>query len=81
MDYHLAIDLGASSGRCIVGYKKGAKIKAEEIHRFRGYLKTTEDGLVWDIDYVFAEIKKGISLALKWYPDLKTLVHRLFSKH
>ena len=37
MKYYLAIDIGASSGRLIVGYKKDSEYVLDEIYRFREY--------------------------------------------
>ena len=34
MKYYLAIDIGASSGRHIVGYKEDGQIKTKEVYRF-----------------------------------------------
>ena len=43
MTYHLAIDIGASSGRHILGYTENGKVILEEIYRFEDYL-VTENG-------------------------------------
>ena len=67
MKYYLAIDLGASSGRAIVGYKSKDGIKCEEIHRFNNGMKDSPDGLVWDYDTIFEEIKIGIKKAFALY--------------
>jgi len=61
MTYHLAIDLGASSGRHILGYIENGKIKLEEIHRFEDYLKEENGSLVWDIEKMVREVKTGIA--------------------
>ena len=34
MNYYMAIDIGASSGRHIVGWLEGGKLKTEELYRF-----------------------------------------------
>ena len=67
MKYYLAIDLGASSGRAIVGYESKGKIKCEEIHRFNNGMKDSPDGLVWDYDAIFEQIKIGIKKAFSLY--------------
>ena len=61
MKYYLAIDIGASSGRLIVGYKKDSEYVLDEIYRFREYLVNENDDLVWNIEKIFYEIKKKIS--------------------
>ena len=65
MIYHLAIDLGASSGRHILGYIKDGKIKLEEIHRFEDYLKEENGSFIWDIDKMVREVKAGIEKCKK----------------
>ena len=72
-NYYLAIDLGASSGRHIVGYKVKDKIVLKEIHRFKTAMDESPDGLVWDFNRIFSEIKLGIKKAFKAYPNIISL--------
>lgn len=58
--YYLAIDIGASSGRHILGSIKGGKIETEEVYRFKNGNITKDGELVWDVDTLFAEIKAGM---------------------
>ena len=67
MKHYLAIDLGASSGRAIVGYVSRGKIVLEEIHRFNNGMIDSPDGLLWDYDYLFDQIKTGIKKAFSLY--------------
>ena len=60
MKFVLAIDIGASSGRHIVGSLKGDKLEIREIHRFENSAAEKDGHLVWQVDLLFAEIKKGI---------------------
>jgi rhamnulokinase len=60
MKHVLAIDIGASSGRHIVGSLKDGKIEIQEIHRFENGAEKRGDHLVWRVDYLFEEIKTGI---------------------
>lgn len=60
MTYYLAIDIGASSGRHILAHLENEKLVLEEIYRFENNLEVTDDGLVWDIDSLFAEVLCGI---------------------
>lgn len=60
MEYCLAIDIGASSGRHILGSLQGGKIKLEEIYRFENKIKKVEDEYCWDIKELFKNIKDGI---------------------
>lgn len=59
--YYLAIDIGASSGRHILGCIDGGKLFLEEIYRFENNIKTTEKGLFWDVDALFSEVVAGIA--------------------
>ena len=61
MTYHLAIDIGASSGRHILGYIENGKLHLEEIHRFENYITNQNGTLVWDIEHLVNEVKKGIA--------------------
>ena len=57
----LAIDLGASSGRGIVGKFDGSKITLEEVHRFTNDPVNLNGNLYWDMLKLFTEIKQAIS--------------------
>ena len=73
MEYFLAIDLGATSGRHVVGYFESGVIKLEEVYRFKTEMDESNDGLVWDIPRLNKEIIKGIKEALKKYPNIVSL--------
>ena len=57
---HLAVDIGASSGRHIIGYLENGKIKLEEIYRFENRLVEKNGHLCWDIDHLSEEVIRGI---------------------
>jgi rhamnulokinase len=59
----LAIDIGAESGRVIVGILDNGKFSLNEIHRFPNKQITKPDGKYWDVPDLFREIKRGIKLA------------------
>lgn len=63
MKYALAIDIGASSGRHIVGWLEDGKIKTKEVYRFDNGVKEADGHLIWDIDYLEYKVKKGIAVA------------------
>ncbi|TWU30247.1 rhamnulokinase [Bythopirellula polymerisocia] len=65
---HLAIDLGASSGRAIVGLLDGSplKLRLEEVHRFEHLPCPTPVGPVWDLTGIWLEILTGLGAAAKW---------------
>ena len=56
----LAIDLGASSGRGMVGKFDGRKITLEEVHRFPNGPVNLNGSLYWDILRIFGEIKEAL---------------------
>ncbi len=58
--YYLAVDIGASSGRHIIGSVKNGRIILEEIYRFKNYLVKKDGHLCWDIDRLFKEIITGM---------------------
>lgn len=60
VNYYLAIDIGASSGRMILGFIDNQKIKIEEVHRFENKLTKVDDSLCWDYTKLFDEIIKGL---------------------
>jgi len=60
MKYCLAIDMGASSGRHILGFVENGKLKLEEIYRFENGIIDIEGNLCWDIEKLFIEIKNGL---------------------
>ncbi|NCB02914.1 MAG: rhamnulokinase, partial [Spirochaetia bacterium] len=63
MSKHIAIDLGASNGRVIVGNLK----EVEVVHRFITRNERVLGETYWDLLYIFGEIKKGIKEAVKKY--------------
>lgn len=60
MKYCLAIDIGASSGRHILGYIEDGKLKLEEIYRFENGIIDIDGTLCWDIEHLFSEVKNGL---------------------
>lgn len=58
---YLAIDIGASSGRHILGHIENDRLCLEEIYRFDNNIKNENGTLIWDIDKLFSEVKSGIA--------------------
>jgi len=71
--YYLAIDIGASSGRHIIGEVNGRNISLKEIYRFKNGVKRENDRLVWDIESLFKSVKAGIKKAFELYPEIESL--------
>lgn len=61
----LAIDLGAESGRAILGQFDGERIALSEVHRFPNTPVPLPDGLHWDVLNLWSEIRTGLALANK----------------
>ena len=70
---YLAIDIGASSGRHIVGWTENGALKTEEVYRFKNGVKREGEYLIWDIFALFQNIKEGIKKAIEKYKNIKTL--------
>ncbi len=73
MEYFLAIDIGASSGRHIVASVDGEGMQLDEVFRFPNGMKQSACGLVWDMDEIFSYVKEGIKIALSKYGNIKSL--------
>lgn len=60
---YLALDLGAESGRAIIGNLSAGKLTLAETHRFANQPVQLASGLHWDVDSLWREIKRGITLS------------------
>ena len=65
MQKFIAIDLGAESGRVIVGDVSEMEI----VHRFPNKAVRIKDSIYWDILNIFTQVKRGLKIAFKKYPD------------
>jgi len=61
----LAVDIGASGGRLIAGYLNDERLQLVEVHRFENKMMHKDNHLCWNLEALFAEIKKGIHLCSK----------------
>jgi rhamnulokinase len=68
-----AVDLGASSGRVILGRVSGGRVTLEEVHRFPNEPVQLEDGLYWDALRLHHEIVNGLRRAARVAPDLASI--------
>ena len=59
-EYYLAVDIGASSGRHILGHLEDGRMVLEEVYRFPNGMKETHGHLCWDTDELFSHIKEGM---------------------
>ena len=58
--YYLAVDIGASSGRHILGHMENGIMILEEIYRFENGMDNKEGELSREIDSLFNEIVNGL---------------------
>ena len=70
---YLAIDIGASSGRHIVGWMENGVLRTEEVYRFPNSVQRVDGHLEWDIDSLFANVKQGIREVFAKYPNIESL--------
>ncbi len=62
---YLAVDLGAESGRVLLGSLENGRLAVSEIHRFANPPLRQPDGLHWDTRYLWEEIKDGLRIAVQ----------------
>lgn len=65
----LAFDLGAESGRAILGSLKAGRLRITEIHRFPNRMVRVHGHWHWDLTRLFREIKTGIKIYARNYRD------------
>jgi len=67
---YLALDLGAESGRGVIGRFDGEGLALEEVHRFPNTPVRMLDTLHWDLPFLFGEIKTALRKAGTLSPGL-----------
>lgn len=73
MKYYLAVDIGASSGRHMLGWNEDGHIITKELYRFPNGVSELDGLLTWDIEALVSHIKLGIDKALSEYPEIVSL--------
>ncbi|MCI8516781.1 MAG: rhamnulokinase [Hungatella sp.] len=58
--YFLAVDIGASSGRHILGKAEGGRMTLEEIYRFPNGMKSVDGQLCWDMEELWGHVIAGM---------------------
>ena len=71
--YYLAIDIGASSGRHIVGWREGGELKTREVYRFPNGVEAVDGHLTWNTDALVGHVKAGIDKALEAFGAIESL--------
>ncbi len=57
---YLAVDLGASSGRCVLGHFDGKSLRLEEVFRFENGPVEAAGHLHWDLLNLWSQIRQGL---------------------
>src|SRR5256885_4229582 len=74
---YLAIDLGASSGRAVLGtlerLPQGWRVATREVHRFRVPLIEQAGHLYWDIDALWGELRISLSAGVEIAAALRSV--------
>ncbi len=73
MKQYLAFDLGASSGRAILGTLDNGKVELQEIHRFENASIPINGGFFWNLIGLFNELKIGLKKALEAKAELSAI--------
>ena len=73
MKRYLAIDIGASSGRHIVGWREDGELQTEEVYRFPNGVTEKDGHLTWDIDALLSHVKAGIEKARERFGKIESL--------
>jgi rhamnulokinase len=68
-----AIDLGATSGRVMLGHVSADEIRLQHVLRFPNGPVQQPDGLHWDIDELYRSILAGLRAALHEEPDIRSI--------
>ncbi|EMI18901.1 hypothetical protein RMSM_04174, partial [Rhodopirellula maiorica SM1] len=61
---HLAVDLGASSGRVIAGSLQNDRMQLAEVHRFANDPVTIQQAMHWNVHGLWADIQQGFARRL-----------------
>lgn len=65
----IAVDLGASNGRTILGRFDGERLSLEELNRFENHYTRVGDEYFWDVLHLFSCIKEGLRIYAKKYSE------------
>ena len=73
MKHYLAIDIGASSGRHIVGWEVAGSLQTQEVYRFPNGVTERDGRLTWDTEVLLLHVKAGIDAALQAFGSIESL--------
>ena len=60
-DCYAAVDIGAASGRVVVGYVEDGLIRLQEVHRFDNRQVRRHGHDCWDVDLLHTELLRGLA--------------------
>lgn len=63
----MAIDLGASGGKAVVGILRDDSLTVEEVNRFPNYMVKLQGSLYWDVLYLWQRVRECLKIASKNY--------------
>lgn len=69
----LAFDLGAESGRAVVGLLSEDKVTLKEVHRFINRPVRILGRLYWNVTQIFQELKQGLINGVREFPDIESI--------
>jgi rhamnulokinase len=73
MKYYLAVDIGASSGRHIIGYEENGTLVTDELYRFPNGMDNVDGHLIWDAERLLKEVITGIGKCFEKYPKIESM--------
>ncbi len=65
----VAVDLGAESGRVLVGALRDRQFRLEVVHRFPNGPVRIGESMFWDVLLLWSEVKRGLMQARRQYKD------------
>ena len=68
-----AVDLGATSGRVMIGRIGAGRLELELVSRFPNGPVEREDGLHWDFDALYAHVVDGLAEAVRREPTIESI--------
>ncbi|MDB4888793.1 MAG: Carbohydrate kinase [Gemmatimonadetes bacterium] len=70
---YLAFDLGASSGRAVLGTLDGSVMRMDEIHRFHTPILEENDHLYWDVEALWSDMRTALTKAFSATKELRSI--------
>lgn len=70
--HYLAIDLGASSGRVLLGTLDDGRVQMDEVHRFETPVLEEGERLFWDLEVLEEQVERGLRKGLDAAPALRS---------